>query len=236
MLRGYSFRPRRFRLRFWPLALAAAGCAAGIALGNWQGGRAAEKVALGEELAAALRSPPIAIGASPVRAADLVNRHVAASGAFVSERTVYLANRNRGGRPGYEVVTPLALSPQLAVLVQRGWVAREAREKLRTPGGTQRVDGIALEHLPRAFAFSGEESGDVRQNLDIESYATEAGLRLQPVVVQQRNDNGDGLVRDWPRPDLGVDTHRAYALQWYSLAALSAALGVVFCFRRVGQS
>jgi surfeit locus 1 family protein len=231
MFRGYSFHPR-----VWPWLLAAAGCAAAIALGHWQSTRAAEKAALAEQLAAALRSPPIAIGAAPLPAADLVDKHVAASGAFLAERTVYLANRNRGGRPGYEVVTPLALSPQLAVLVQRGWVAREAREQVRTPGGIQRLEGIALERLPHAFAFSGEESGDVRQNLDIAGYAKEAGLRLQPVVLQQHNDNGDGLVRDWPKPDLGVDTHRAYALQWYSLAALSAALGVVFSFRRVAES
>ena len=228
MLRGYSFRPRH-----WPLALAAAGCAAGIALGNWQSGRAAEKTARGEAFAAALRAPPLAVGAAPLRAEELANRHVAASGRFVAQRTVYLANRNRAGRPGFEVVTPLALSPGLAVLVQRGWVAREAREQAGTPAGPQRIEGIALERLPRALAFAAEQTGNVRQNLDIESYAHETGLRLQPIVIQQRNDNGDGLLRDWPSPDFGADTHRAYALQWYSLAALSAALGVVFSFRRV---
>jgi cytochrome oxidase assembly protein ShyY1 len=230
MLRGYSFRPRG-----WTLALAAAGCAAGIALGNWQTRRAAEKIALGEALAATLRQPPLAIGAAPLEAKSLVNRHVEATGVFAAERTVYLDNRNRGGRPGYEVVTPLMLAPAIGVLVQRGWVARGAREKVRTPAGTQRVEGIALARLPHAFAVSNEERGEVRQNLDIGAYGRETGLALQPFVIQQRNDTGDGLVRDWPQPDLGVDTHRAYALQWYSLAALSAVLGVVFSFRRDAQ-
>lgn len=230
---------RRIRLRYGPLALAALGCAAGIALGNWQARRAADKVAAGEALAAALASAPLALPASPAGAAEQVGRHVAASGRFIAERTVYLANRNRGARPGYEVVTPLALSapqsPQVAVLVQRGWVAREALERVRTPEGEQRVDGIALARLPRAYAVSAEESGAVRQNLDIGAYAKETGLALQPVVIQQHNDNGDGLARDWPKPDFGVDTHRAYALQWYSLAGLSGVLGLVFGIRRVAQ-
>lgn len=234
MLRGYSFRPPRLSIRYWPLALAAAGCAAGIALGNWQTRRGAQKLAAAQELAASLRSAPARIGAAPVRAEALVGRHVAASGAFAAARTVYLANRNRGGRPGYEVVTPLVLSPSVAVLVQRGWVERGARERVRTPSGAQRIDGIALAHLPRAFG-GGNEAGAVRQNLDIDAYARETGLALQPVVIQQRNDNGDGLGRDWPRPDLGVDMHRAYALQWYALAALAAILGIVFSFRRVAQ-
>lgn len=214
------------------LALAAAGCAAGIALGNWQARRAAEKVALAEERAATLRDAPLRIGAAPVRQGELVNRHVEATGVFAADRTIYLGNRNRGGRPGYEVVTPLVLAPSAAVLVQRGWVERGARDSVRTPADRQRIDGIALEHLPRAFA-AGSEQGPVRQNLDIEAYAKESGLALLPIVIQQRNDNGDGLSRDWPKPDFGVDMHRAYALQWYSLAALSAVLGAVFSFRRV---
>jgi cytochrome oxidase assembly protein ShyY1 len=232
MRRGYSFR---FRLRYGPLVLAAAGCAAGIALGNWQTRRGAEKVALAEALDASLRNPPVAIAAAPVRADELVNRHVEARGAFAAARTVYLDNRNRGGRPGYEVVTPLMLSPSVAVLVQRGWVERGARERVSVPAGAQHIDGIALARLPRAFSAGGGERGPIRQNLDIAGYAKETGLALQPVVIQQRNDNGDGLARDWPRPDFGVDTHRAYALQWYSLAGLSAVLGIVFSFRRVAQ-
>jgi cytochrome oxidase assembly protein ShyY1 len=197
-------------------------------------------VAAAEALATALASPPLALSASPASAAEQVGRHVAASGRFVAGRTVYLVNRNRGARPGYEVVTPLALSPtqfpQVAVLVQRGWVAREALERVRTPEGEQRIDGIAIARLPRAYAVSDEESGAVRQNLDVGEYAKETGLALQPVVIQQHNDNGDGLDRDWPKPDFGVDKHRAYALQWYSLAGLSGVLGLVFGIRRVAQA
>jgi surfeit locus 1 family protein len=32
----------------------------------------------------------------------------------------------------------------------------------------------------------------------------------------------------WPRPDAGVERHRGYAFQWYSLAALIAGLTVYF--------
>jgi surfeit locus 1 family protein len=233
MLRGYSFRPRRFRVRFGPLALAAAVLAAGIALGSWQTRRAEAKLALARQLDAQMSAPATTLGASPVTAESLLKRHVAASGAFLAERTIYLDNRNRGGKPGYEVVTPLALSPAMAVLVQRGWVERSRRETVRTPQGVVSVTGIALERLPRAFSPGGEASGEVRQNLDVQEYAKEIGIALQPVVIQQRSDDGDGLARDWPRPDFGVDTHRAYALQWYSLAALAGLLGVVFSFRRV---
>ncbi len=39
------------------------------------------------------------------------------------------------------------------------------------------------------------------------------------------------LVRDWPSPGAGVDKHRAYAFQWYSMAATVIVLWLVFFWR-----
>ena len=227
MAAGYSLRPR-----IWPLVLGALACAAAIALGNWQSRRADDKRVLGEQLDAALKAPPVELSAgSPAH--DLALKHVAARGMFVAAHTVFLDNKLRHGKPGYEVVTPLLLSPSLGVLVQRGWIERSRREAVRTPKGAVRIEGLALEHLPRVLEVREKNEGPVRQNLDIGQYATEIGLALQPVVIQQRSDDGDGLARDWPRPDFGIDMHRAYAVQWYALAGLAVVLGIVFSFRRV---
>jgi surfeit locus 1 family protein len=73
----------------------------------------------------------------------------------------------------------------------------------------------------------------VRQNLALERIASEAGLRLQPLVIQQTSDADDGLVRAWERPDSGVNTHRAYAVQWYALALLTVIVYVALGFHSV---
>jgi cytochrome oxidase assembly protein ShyY1 len=57
-----------------------------------------------------------------------------------------------------------------------------------------------------------------------------------PVVIEQHSDSGDGLVREWPRPDLGIEKHESYSLQWYSFAVLAVALTVVLSFRRVAET
>jgi cytochrome oxidase assembly protein ShyY1 len=64
----------------------------------------------------------------------------------------------------------------------------------------------------------------VWQVLDLARYRQQSGLPVADFVVQQAGGTDDGLVRDWPRPDAGADRHRAYALQWYALAALAAGL------------
>ncbi len=236
MRRGYSFRPR-----VWTLALAALACVAFIALGNWQSRRADTKRALARELDQAAHAAPLELPPGPVDAVAFFHRHVSASGVFVPDRTVLLANRMRRSRAGYEVVTPLKLGgSSWHVLVERGWIAAPptpgAAPQVRTPPGVQRIDGIALERLPRALEAGASPGGNVRQNLDIAAYAAETGLALQPLVIEQHSDAGDGLARDWPRADLGIEKNESYALQWYTFAALAIVLGVVLSFRRAARA
>src|SRR5258708_10260848 len=151
---GYSFRPRA-----WVLALAALACAAWSALGNWQTGRAEEKRALGARL-----------------------ETVSVRGSFVPKYSVMLANKLRHGKAGYEVVTPLRLAgTDLHVLVNRGWVqappTRDVLPEVRTPAGEVRIEGVALEHLPRLLNVDPNEKGRVRQSLQLPAFAAETGLR-----------------------------------------------------------
>src|ERR1700741_1498471 len=206
MLAGYSFRPR-----LWALALAAGACAAGIALGNWQSRRADEK--------------------------RVVFPRVAVEGEFLPRHTVYLDNKTRHGKAGYEIVTPLKIRGAAAhVLVNRGWIeagkTREVLPDVRTPAGALRVEGIALERLPKILNLE-DAKGRVRQSLDIAAYAKETGLQLESRVIEQHSDSGDGLVRDWAPHDAGAEKNAAYALQWYSLAALAVVLAIVLGFRKI---
>jgi surfeit locus 1 family protein len=202
---GYSFRPRP-----WALAAAAAACAAGIALGNWQLRRADEK---------RLSFPRVVV-----------------DGEFMARYAVYLDNKTRRGRVGYEIVMPLKLRDSGAhVLVNRGWIAagasRDAPPEVPTPAGEVRIEGIALDRFPRILELK-EEGLRVRQSLHIGAYAAETGLRLEPRVIEQHSALPDGLERDWPRHDAGAEKNEAYALQWYSLAGLAVVLAIVLSFRK----
>ena len=215
-----SFAGLRFRPRAWAFALALAGCAAGIALGSWQSGRADEK-----------------------RAAQASLKRVGVSGEFLPQYTVLLDLRMHRGRPGYHVVQPLRLAGGSEhMLVLRGWIEADSRRerlpKIVTPTGGQRVEGVALGKLPqyleqpkRAECRPGT-APCVWQNLRVEAFAAWSGLALQPIVLEQTNELADGLVRDWPRPEATFLKNEMYALQWYSLAALCVILFLVLSFHR----
>jgi surfeit locus 1 family protein len=89
-----------------------------------------------------------------------------------------------------------------------------------------------LPRFSRPMKLDEVEKGRVRQTVDLKEFAAETGLPLQAFVIEQHGALDDGLLREWPRPDAGVEKHQAYSFQWYSLAALAAVLGIVFSFRK----
>src|SRR5207247_1812740 len=139
-------------------------------------------------------------------------------------------NRIRHGRSGFEVVTPLRLAGGGAVLVNRGWL--DSVRDVPTPAGQLQLEGVERKRIPRVLEAAPEQGGRLRQNLDIAQFAAETRLPLEPRVIEQHSSAADGLLREWPVAQFGAEKSAAYALQWYSLAALAAVLGLVFGFRR----
>jgi len=204
----------RFHPPWWAVALAVAGCAAGIALGNWQQERASAKRAL----AAALK--PVTI-----------------QGEFLPGTMLFLDNKTYRGRAGYHVLQVLRQLDGEAVLVNRGWVpAAQSRARLpdvRTPAGMLVLKGLRFDHLPHALEPAGaKREGIVWQNASVDEVAAWSGMPLARGVFEQHGYLDDGLVRDWPPADSGVATHESYALQWYSLSALSVVLLLALNIRR----
>ena len=65
--------------------------------------------------------------------------------------------------------------------------------------------------------------------------AVPGALLAQTVLHIEQSPEGapaDGLVRAWPAPDTGIDTHRIYMVQWYSFAVLAVGLWAWFHWHR----
>src|SRR6476620_9889615 len=179
---------RRLRVRALLTFLAAlAGVAITARLGFWKLDRAQQKIALQASLEARSREPVLdgsSLARSPLAAEGQHHRRVSLRGRWLAERTVFLDNRQMDGKVGFFIVTPLALTPGSGVvLVQRGWAARHFTSRtelpaLTTPAGIVAVDGIVAPAPSRLFEFADAARGQIRQNLDIASFARESGLDL----------------------------------------------------------
>lgn len=224
------------RTRWWLLTLAALlACAATVSLGMWQLSRAAQKIALSQSMAAHAGGVEITseVLQGAVDATALLHQPAVLTGAWVADRTVYLDNRQMKDRVGFYVVTPLRLNSGASVLVYRGWVARNfldrtALPQLPTPAGVVTVHGRIAPAPGKLYEPGTPSRTTIRQNLDIALFSEETKLPLLPVVLMQSGSDGDGLLREWPVINLGVDKHYGYAAQWFGISALIAILYIWF--------
>ena len=216
-----------------------------VSLGNWQTRRAEEKRLLQVERDQAALQPPVVIDARALSApAALVGRRAIADGRFLEEHSVFIDNRSYRGRAGFHVLTPFRLEGSSAVvLVLRGWVPSDpaARSRLPTLVESQsalRIEALVQRDLDQVLELTkapapgpGER---LWQNASVDSMSRWSGLTLPPVVLRQTAEVGSQtatLVRDWPSPGAGVDKHRAYAFQWYSMAVLVICLWLIYSWR-----
>ncbi len=214
-------------------------------LGFWQLSRAHRKLAFEQQMAERAPMPPLILEqlAHDTTAVDQqLQRRIVLSGQWDAAHTVYLMNRSMDERSGFYVTTPLRLPDGTAVVVQRGWIARDDAEPMKappvaTPSGPVTVRGHVAAWPSHWIDLGHLSSGVVRQNLELAPLTAESGLAIRPVTVAEdaNADNAaDGLRRDWPAPSAGVSiaTNYGYAFQWFAMAVTALVLYVFFQFVR----
>lgn len=195
--------PVRRRGPRWLFALVAlALVATGIALGNWQLSRAAQKEALQAQIEAQGKLP--ALDQAEFLALDKplesVHRPVHLRGLWLASQTVYLDNRQMNGIPGFYVLTPLALlGSSETVMVQRGWVQRnfEDRTKLapiETPRGLVEVDAV-IATPPSHLLELGKDAPAAKPAQEASAPAPAAGADGKPVAATPAIAAGSSPIR-----------------------------------------
>lgn len=232
------------RWRAWVvLGATLAGMAVTASLGRWQLDRASQKEALQSALRSQSSLPAVALNemsAPPDASPTWLHRPAVVSGRWLPGHMVYLDNRQmQGPQPGFFVLTALQIDGREdVVVVQRGWVARDVADRTRVPGvptpgeGTVVITGRIAPPPAKLYQFSTQETGAIRQNLDLTQFAQEIRRPVWPVTLVQTEPASpgaaDGLLRQWPEPSVDVHKHYGYAFQWFALCALMAGLYVWF--------
>ncbi|MEX2482336.1 MAG: SURF1 family protein [Gammaproteobacteria bacterium] len=214
-------------------------CAGLAGLGLWQLSRAEAKRDRYETFQARREAPAIDVDAidrsSP---AELYHwRNVKLDGHY---RDVHLLldNRVRGNRAGYEVLTPFVTAGGLTVLVNRGWIPLPGSRtdipnvtvandpfSVRGYAGPPPVVGIDLGAGGAAPEWLAPQIIRV-QRIDFDSLPALLDGVPWPAIVYLAGGAPGALDAEWPLPGDGSARHTAYAVQWFTMAAVLAAIGL----------
>ena len=204
-------------------------------LGVWQLQRLAWNEDLIARVDARVQAPPVA-APGPARWAQVAAkayeyRHVRLSGRFENERETLVQAVTKAG-PGFWVMTPLRTDAGYEVLINRGFVpAALAPRAARTAGliaGPVTVTGLLRISEPHGgFLRANQPAAGRWYSRDVAAIALARGLpQAAPYFIDADATPNPG---GWPRGGMTVirfrNSHLAYALTWFGLAAMVALWG-----------
>lgn len=235
----------RFEPRVLPTLVTLLMLAVLLRLGLWQADKGEQRAAEIAQHSARARLGPYAIGARLVDPEPLQDAPVTVRGTYEPEHQFFVDNRQQDGKPGVHVVTPLRIEGSaVRILVNRGWAGwtqgRQVLPVVNTPAGVVQVTGVATVPHNKAFFLMPSHAESLPRlwnQLDVERFAHERADPLQPVVVlQDKMDAADGLIRNWQAPEDRVAKHQSYAYQWFGMALALLVFYVVASVHKQGRA
>ncbi|MCG7988760.1 MAG: SURF1 family protein [Candidatus Thiodiazotropha weberae] len=213
-------------------------------LGFWQLERAEQKRNQATALEMRRKMPPISLTVSARPEADqLLYRQVNLQGEFLTEKTIFIANRKHLGKTGFHVVTPLQLSASgELVLVNRGWTAETPSTDsglLINSRGQLKISGEIT--IPQAPAIELTPIDDDSQfpphwpYLTLERYRQWSGLEVLPILVLQTSKDDQDFIRQWPTPKVSDLMHIGYAIQWFAFAIIALLVWLRLSYQKVAS-
>jgi len=229
----------RRSIAFCVLALVAAGVFA--RLGVWQLARLHEKVRRNASIAAQQLAAAAQLASVPRDTAGAHYRKATVAGRFDYDHEVVLAARTHQGSPGVDLITPLRIpGSDTAILVNRGWVyspdgASVDRGRWRERDSATITGFIEVYAMDEGVTNAARDPRMVRR-VSRSEVTSRVPYPLAPYYLVATGDSADGAHparRELPALDEGP--HRAYALQWFSFAAIAlAGAGLVIARERRG--
>jgi surfeit locus 1 family protein len=215
-----------------------------LALGTWQVERLSWKEALLTRITSQLAQPPVPLAdveAAQAAGEPIEYRPVTLNGTFLHDRERHFFATYEG-QSGFYIYTPLRLSDNRILFVNRGFVPYDRKEPVtRREGqiaGEVTVTGLARARLngkPSWLVPTNDPAKNIFYWKDLDAMAASAGLS-EPVlpffVDADKTPNPAGLpvggvtIIDLP------NNHLQYAVTWYGLALALGGVCVAMWLRR----
>ncbi len=225
----------KLRLPVWATLFTVFGLAVLIALGLWQVHRLEWKETLLARIAAARDSAPVTGAQLSTAPADndFYYHPAAIYGLYDNTKAFAVGPRTHNGEVGYHLISALQIleddHPAYTLLVNRGWVPAIPDSM---PGGFMTVKGMLRPvEKPNRFVPPNDPAKDAWYSIDIPQLIAAKGMQniLPYVLYATDEDPADpvmtvtGAYHAAGGPDL-PNNHRQYAMFWFAMAAVMAAV------------
>ncbi len=195
--------------------------------GFWQLSRAEQKQNLIIDYQALQTSKPITLRSISGHILDYRYSPITIKGHVDNQHTILLDNKTYKGHVGYQVISPVKLANNQAVLVNRGWVVAQSRREqlpnISEVAGKVTLTGIIKPINNTQLVLNNNTQTQLSwplriQKVDVKKLEKKLGYPLKNFVILLSPKSPYGYVREWSPLRLNPQKNTAYAFQWFALA------------------
>lgn len=138
-----------------------------------------------------------------------------------------LDNQHYQHQFGYQVISPLLLTNDRVVLIDRGWIAGDVSRQIlpiiNRPNGAVDIVGSAYYPSSKNWLLGQmieKEEADVTviELVDPKLIGQFLHKSVYPFIIRLDKHADHGFVREWAIVSMPPERHYAYALQWFAMA------------------
>lgn len=198
-----------------------------ISLGFWQFDRADYKANVQSLIESKQGTATISLDSIAKEEENWLYQPVFASGEFDLQHQIYFDNQVNNMVAGYSVFTPLKLSDNKAILVNRGWLpvgdSRSSLPDINVTSETIRIDGL-VAHAPSKTLVLSDNANIytqwpvVLQYVDIIEIEKQLDYKLMPMIIIMDQAAQTNLQPLPVKINMRSEKHTAYAFQWFGLS------------------
>lgn len=198
-----------------------------LALGAWQVQRLVWKRDLLAGIEARIAADPVPLPAAPDPEADRFLPVAVAGEILPGEIHVLVSLKDAG--PGYRVIAPFGVGDGRLILLDRGFVPQAQKDAARALGPAEVQGNLHWPQERDGFTPEPDRAANIWFARDVPAMA--AALGTEPVLLIARAPTDPG-VTPLPVDTAGIpNDHLNYAITWFSLALIWAAMTGFFLWR-----
>ena len=205
-----------------------------LGLGIWQVQRLAWKEAVLETIETRIAAEPVALPARPDADQDKYLAVQLEGEILDGELHVFTSVKDLGA--GYRIISPFESTSGQRLMLDRGYVRASAKNEQRVIGSASLVGNLLWPDDTDDFTPPPEVEANIWYGRDVEQMAQALGT--DPVLVVLREAPSEhSAIRLMPvGTELVANDHLQYAITWFSLAFIWAAMTASFLWRSRAKS
>ncbi|WP_122072907.1 SURF1 family protein [Pseudophaeobacter sp. EL27] len=209
------------------------GLATLLGLGTWQVQRLAWKQAVLDTIETRVAASPVAVPQNPTEQDDRYRAVSAAGELGGKDLHVFWVTKNAA--TGYRVITALELSDGRRLLLDRGFILAAEKNSARRSGAVSVTGNLLWPDEGDWTTPAPEVDANILYARDVAYMASR--LDTEPVLIVARSISPETSVTPQPVSTAGIpNNHLQYAITWFSLAFIWAAMTASFLWRSRAKS